>query len=220
MPKRNHNYFLPGSLDEGFKQWFSEYTPLLHHVLQDRPLQPCVAQHALPSWIDAQMSQFLHSLSHALHSLCKLNPIGSILFSKDPLLLHCMPQFYKALRFLKGPTYPDYLTRWELDLRSTLMGNQKDKIMQLSHISCISSKMEEVNYTQLTQWNDAPGKLHAMFPTSSSLYWRECGGYTKHTHIYTNTHSGEMWSTRSLLYKVIIFVTSPGRFYFIVQQNQ
>lgn len=97
------------------------------------------------SWINSNYHNLFSSLSEPLRSLMDLNPIESIFFFKVPLL-HCMPLFYKAILAPQGPPYLDNFSCWESDLQLSLTDWQKDKIIQLSHISSISSKMAEVNY--------------------------------------------------------------------------
>lgn len=80
--------------------------------------------------------------------------------------------------------YPGYIGRWEKDLQSRITDGQKDKIMQLAHVSSIPSKMEEVNYKLLIHWYYTPNKLHAMSSLASLLCW-DCGGTAMHGHIWS-----------------------------------
>lgn len=102
--------------------------------------------------------------------------------NKDPPL-HCISQFYKALIKLQSPSYREYLYKWETDLNSQLTDEQRDQILQLAHVSSISSKIAEINYKLLTRWNYTPDKLHCMFHSSSPLFWRTCGNTAFHVHI-------------------------------------
>lgn len=108
MPLLNHGYFLPGSMDSGFKSWSPEGPLLRHHLLQSYALKP------LPSilgpksitfmdrWRYNQLNRFILSLPHPLRVLQDLNPIESMFIHKNPPL-HRVSQFYTALTTLQGP---------------------------------------------------------------------------------------------------------------------
>lgn len=102
----------------------------------------------MDKWRYNQIQRFLLTFPQPLQGVPDLTGIELLFYHKDHLL-HCVLQFYKALIELQCPSYPKFLAKWETDLESSITDKQRDKILQLAHVSSLASRMVETNYKLL-----------------------------------------------------------------------
>lgn len=160
----------PGNMDPRFSKWISKSSVRLHQVATEARIQPMssVQRHQCHSWFNGSTTQPLRSDTN-------LNPIEDLLVRDQPpdKPVSC---FYQTLLSIPPIIHQSFLAKWEKEFQSPLSDIQHIfTILQLSHISSISSKTTEVNYKMLTRWHYTTVVLHKSFPTLPDLCWQGCG---------------------------------------------
>lgn len=190
MHLTDHDYFPPGNLDPRFNDWSSTSPILLQLVSMAKghltPLHTFTIHKNLVHGPMEVPSTFKYrQISTTTPAVpVGFNPGGEFLLVEDQPPDKPISYFYQALLSMTSAAQPTFLATWQLELQSPLSETRHSTILQLTHVSSISSKAAEVTYKMLTRWHYTPAVLHRIFLSLTDLCWRGCGEQTTHAHIW------------------------------------